>query len=389
MDELIAIYKDLLKSINTQFVRYLYDVIDWDARLIAIVGSRGVGKTTLVLQHIKLKGIKDESLYVSADNIYFAGNTLFDLAGSFYKYGGKYLFIDEIHKYQNWSQEIKNIYDSYPGLNITFTGSSILDIYKGFGDLSRRSLSYYLPGLSFREFLLFEKSMNIKPVSLEEVVNAHHDFAIEKPLPLFKEYLQYGYYPFYKEGQFIIRLHHLINAVMEVDIPKYLGLKAASIDRLKLLLQIVSESAPFKPNMSKIAEMTGVSRNVLPDYFSFLERAELIIQARSSTKGIRGLGKLNKVYLNNTNLMHALSPSNKNIGNVRETFFANQIRINHDYSIPESGDFLVDNHFLFEVGGKNKSQKQIAGKKNAFVVKDDIEYGFGNTLPLWYFGMLY
>jgi len=389
MDELITIYQNLLKSINTRVVRYLYNTIDWDARLIAIIGSRGAGKTTLLLQHIKLKGIKDESLYVSADNIYFSKNTLFDFAGLFYKYGGKYLFIDEIHKYQNWSREIKNIYDSYPGLNIIFTGSSILEIYKGFGDLSRRSLSYYLPGLSFREFLLFEKGIDIKPVSIEEIMNGYNDFTIEMPLPLFKDYLQHGYYPFYKEGQFIIRLIHLINTVLEVDIPKYLGLKIASIDKLKLLLQIIAESVPFKPNMSKIAEMMGVSRNILPDYFSFLERADLIIQARSSTKGIRGPGKLNKVYLNNTNLMHVLSPSNENIGNVRETFFANQIGVNHNYSIPESGDFLVNKHFLFEVGGKNKSLKQFAGKKDARVVKDDIEYGFGNTLPLWYFGMLY
>jgi predicted AAA+ superfamily ATPase len=389
MDELITIYRDLINQVNTGFIRYLYKDIDWNARLISIIGARGTGKTTLLLQHIKLRKIEDESLYVSADNIYFSRNNLFSLAGSFYKYGGKYLFIDEVHKYRNWSQEIKNIYDSYPGLHVVFTGSSILDIYKGFGDLSRRALSYTLHGLSFREFLLFEAGIQVKPASLETLCKGNRVFEIQKPLPLFKDYLKHGYYPFYKEGQFTLRLHAMINTILEVDIPKYMGLKTASIDKLKLLLQIITESSPFKPNMSKIAEMMEVSRNILPDYFSYLERTNLVLLLKSNTKGIRALGKPAKVYLNNTNLMSVLSPKDKNTGNIRETFFLNQLSVAHSCTLPVSGDFLVDGHFLFEVGGKNKSRKQIAGHEHAYVVKDDIEYGYGNNIPLWYFGMLY
>ena len=389
MDELITIYRDLINHVNTGFIRYLYKDIDWNARLISIIGARGTGKTTLLLQHIKLRKIEDESLYVSVDNIYFSRNNLFSLAGSFYKYGGKYLFIDEVHKYRNWSQEIKNIYDSYPGLHVVFTGSSILDIYKGFGDLSRRALSYTLHGLSFREFLLFEAGIQVKPVSLETLCKENRVFEIQKPLPLFKDYLKYGYYPFYKEGQFALRLHAMINTILEVDIPKYMGLKTASIDKLKLLLQIITESSPFKPNMSKIAEMMEVSRNILPDYFYYLERTNLVLLLKSNTKGIRALGKPAKVYLNNTNLMSVLSPKDKNTGNIRETFFLNQLSVAHSCTLPVSGNFLVDGHFLFEVGGKNKSRKQIAGNEHAYVVKDDIEYGYGNSIPLWYFGMLY
>lgn len=389
MDELITIYRELINRVNTGFIRYLYKNIDWNARLISIIGARGVGKTTLLLQHIKLSNIEDESLYVSADNIYFSRNNLFSLAGSFYKYGGKYLFIDEVHKYRNWSQEIKNIYDSYPGLHVVFTGSSILDIYKGFGDLSRRALSYTLHGLSFREFLLFEVGIKIRSVSLEDLCGGNIIFKIQKPLPLFKEYLKHGYYPFYKEGQFALRLNAMINTILEVDIPKHMELKTASIDKLKLLLQIITESSPFKPNISKIAEMMQVSRNILPDYFSYLERTNLVLLLKSNTKGIRALGKPEKVYLNNTNLMSVLSPEDKNTGNIRETFFLNQLGIAHNCTLPASGDFMVDGHFLFEVGGKNKSHKQIVGRENSYVVKDDIEYGYGNTIPLWYFGMLY
>ncbi len=389
MEELIAIYRELLSKVNTRFVRYLHGNIDWNARLIAIIGARGVGKTTLLLQHIKLNKIENESLYVSADNIFFSKNSLFELAGIFYKYGGKFFFIDEVHKYRNWSQEIKNIYDSYPGLQIVFTGSSILDVYKGFGDLSRRTLAYALYGLSFREFLLFEEGIEVNPARLGQIIENRIVINIEKPLPSFKKYLEYGYYPFYKEGQFNLRLNALINAVLEVDIPKYIEMRSSTIDKLKMLLQIIAESAPFKPNMSKIAEMIQVSRNILPDYFSYLERTKMILLLKNNTKGIRALGKLEKVYLDNTNLMNVLSPQKRDIGNIRETFFINQVSAGHTCTSPANGDFLVDDNYLFEVGGKNKARKQIAGLKNAFLVKDDIEYGYGNIIPLWYFGLLY
>ena len=389
MEELIAIYRELLSKVNTRFVRYINGNIDWSARLVAIVGARGVGKTTLLLQHIKLNKIESESLYVSADNLFFAKNSLFELAGTFYKYGGKFFFIDEVHKYRNWSREIKNLYDSYPGLQIVFTGSSILDIYKGFGDLSRRTLAYTLYGLSFREFLFFEEGIEINPVSLSQIVENKIVLGIEKPLPLFKKYLEYGYYPFYKEGQFNLRLNALINAVLEVDIPKYIEMRSSTIDKLKMLLQIIAESAPFKPNMSKIAGMIQVSRNMLPDYFSYLERTKMILLLKNSTKGIRALGKLEKVYLDNTNLMNVLSPEKRDTGNIREVFFINQVSAVHTCTLPPIGDFLVNGNYLFEVGGRNKTRKQIAGLKNGYVVKDDIEYGYGKIIPLWHFGLLY
>ena len=389
MDELITIYRELLSAVNTVFIRYLYQKIDWKARLISIVGARGTGKTTLLLQRIKLAGIEKESLYVSADNIYFSKNSLFSLAGDFYKYGGRFLFVDEIHKYKNWSQEIKNIYDSYPGLRVVFTGSSILDISKGLGDLSRRNLPYTLHGLSFREFLLYEAGIRSVPVSIEQITAKNNIIDIERPLPLFKKYLEYGYYPFYKEGHFHTRLNAMINVVVEMDIPKYLEMRTATIDKLKMLLKIITESAPFKPNLSKIAEMMQVSRNALPDFLSYLEKTKIILMLKSNTRGIRALGKPEKIYLNNTNLMAVLSPEKQNKGNLRETFFLNQVSTGHICTLPAEGDFLVNGKCLFEIGGKSKSKKQIAGIKNAFVVKDDIEHGFGNTIPLWYFGMGY
>lgn len=389
MDELFTIYNELLASTNTNFIRFLHDKIDWDSRMLSITGGRGTGKTTLLLQHIKLSGIKKSSLYISADNILISKLSLFKLAGDFYRFGGKYLFIDEIHKYLNWSRELKNIYDSYPGLNVVFTGSSIIDLYGGFGDLSRRLVSYNLPGLSFREYLLFNSKININTTNLSDVINNKVDFEIEKPLMHFKLYLENGYYPFYKEGNFNYRLNYAINAVLETDIPKYLDLKISTIEKLKQLMQIIAESSPFKPNISKIAEMLNTSRNILPNYFSYLERAGLIIRVNNQTKGVRALGKVQKIYLNNTNLINTLSQDNYNIGNARETFFVNQLSQNHIVKLSKQGDFIIDNKYTFEIGGKNKSKKQIKDISNSFLVKDNIEFGNSNTVPLWHFGMLY
>jgi hypothetical protein len=388
MEQLNAIYRELVEKTSLVFKRYLLPEINWNARLVAITGSRGVGKTTLMLQKIKLDDNLEKSLYVSVDNIYFSNHTLFDLAGYFYKYGGRHLYIDEVHKYKNWSQEIKNMYDSFPDLQIVFSGSSILDIYKGFGDLSRRVVPYYLKGLSFREYLEFETGKQFDKYSLLDILSHEVGLKINTPLVYFKQYLKEGYYPFYKDNDFIIRLNGAINAVLEIDIPKYLDLKVSTIDKLKHLLQIIAESVPFKPNHSKIADLIGVSRNLLPDYFSYLEKAGLILQLHDETKGVRSLGKVNKVYLNNSNIAYMLSGSNANIGNIRETFFFNQLRLNYNVSSSNSGDFTI-NDATFEIGGKNKGKRQIAETPDAWLVKDDIEYGFGNTIPLWHFGLLY
>lgn len=388
MEQLNNIYKDLLDKTSMSFKRYLLEQINWESRLIAITGARGTGKTTLMLQKIKLDKQVPKSLYVSVDNIYFANNRIFDMAGTFYKYGGRFLYLDEVHKYKGWSQEIKNIYDSYPDLKVVFSGSSILDIYKGFGDLSRRVVPYYLNGMSFREYLMFENGMEYEKFKIEDILSQKIEIELESPLAYFRNYLKEGYYPFYKEKDFRIRLNGAINTVLETDIPKYLELKVSTIEKLKQLLQIISESVPFKPNFSKVADMIGISRNLIPDYFSYLERAGLIMQLRDSTKGVRSLGKVNKVYLNNTNLISNLSGTNANTGNIRETFFMNQLGVNHKLFSSEKGDFIMNNK-VFEIGGKKKTNKQIKEIDNGFIIKDDIEHGFGNTIPLWHFGLMY
>ncbi len=389
MDEIFSIYFELLKSTNTGFKRYLYNAINWNSRLISITGARGTGKTTLLLQHIKLSGIKDSSIYVSADNILLARTGLFEFASSFYRLGGEHIFIDEIHKYPDWSREIKNIYDSYPRLQVVFTGSSILDLYHGSADLSRRLISYHLHGLSFREYLLFNSNIRIQPTTLVNIINQNTNFDIDKPLMHFKQYLTKGYYPFFKEDNFSYRLNSAINAILETDIPKYLELKVSTIEKLKQLMQIIADSSPFKPNISKIAELLEISRNALPNYLSYLDKAGLINRVSVQTKGIRALGKMQKIYLNNTNLMNALSHENYNIGNARETFFINQLILNHKVNLHEQADFIINDNFIFEVGGKNKTAKQIKNLNNSFLVKDNIEHGYANILPLWYFGMLY
>lgn len=388
MEQLNAIYRELIEKTSLNFKRYLINDVNWDARLIAIIGSRGTGKTTLMLQKIKLDNKINESLYVSIDNIYFSHNNLFDTVNYFYKYGGRCIYIDEVHKYKGWSQEIKNIYDSFPDLQIVFSGSSILDIYKGFGDLSRRVVPYFLKGMSFREYLIFETGNQFNKYSFEDILMHNVNIEIESPLLYFKKYLNIGYYPFYKESDFVIRLNGVINAVLEIDIPKYLELKVSTIEKLKHLLQIIAESVPFKPNFSKIADLIGISRNLISEYFFYLEKAGLIMQLFNSTNGVRALGKVNKVYLNNSNIAFMLSEKNANTGNIRETFFLNQIQLKYPVYASTNGDFNVNNK-IFEIGGKNKDKKQIRGISDGYIIKDDIEFAFGNIIPLWHFGLMY
>jgi len=388
MEKLIELYKRLLLLTSTDFVRYLHDMIDWDARLIGIIGARGVGKTTLLLQRIKLHLDVEKTIFVNADDIYFSENSLFDLADRFYKNGGQYLFIDEIHKYPRWSKELKMIYDYFPSLHVVFTGSSILDIYKGSDDLSRRALSYLLQGLSFREYLNMSQNLRLPVYSLEDIMANKVELPVERPLPLFKKYLQSGFYPFFAEVNFWQRLQNVVNQTIEVDIPTYANMTVASARKLKQLLYVVAQSVPFKPNMSKIAEIVKADRGKLSDYFYYMEKAGLILQLQSDAKGMRALQKVEKVYLNNPNLIYSLANSEADIGNVRETFFLNQMSVNHSVFVAEKADFIIGKS-VFEVGGKSKTHKQIEGLKEAFIVKDDIEFGYQNTLPLWTFGFNY
>ena len=382
-------FETLLQHTTLGFKRYLYEEISWDSRMIGIIGARGVGKTTMILQHIKENLDSKKALYVSADDMYFGKNKLLDVADNFYKNGGACLFIDEIHKYTDWSRELKNMYDSFPHLKVVFTGSSVLDILKGSADLSRRAIIYKLQGLSFREYLKFFHKYETQVYSLQQIVNNEVKLThITHPLPLFKDYLKRGYYPFGLENEMNLRLGQIIVQTLESDIPQYANLNVGTSYKLKRLLSIIAESVPFKPNFSKIAAMINVSRNSLDDYFSYMEKAGLIGQLRNKTSGIRGLGKVDKVYLDNTNIIFNLVRDTPNIGNIRETFFFNQMRVRNDVISSKKSDFSIDK-YTFEVGGKNKQQTQIEKDGRSFVVKDDIEFGYVNVLPLWAFGLNY
>ena len=390
MEALFSRFQRLLSETNTDFLRYLHDKIIWTDRMIAIVGARGVGKTTMMLQRIKLHHNISDTLYVTADDMYFADHKLLDLAEQFVKMGGKYLFIDEIHRYASWSKELKLIYDYLPHLQVVFTGSSMLDIYRGTDDLSRRVQLYALHGMSFREYLNLRYYLQLQPLSLDDVL--HHNVAfdgVDYPLAAFKDYLNNGYYPFSREvGLYHERLRQIVQLILDVDIPQFANMNAATSQKLKQLLAIIAKSVPFKPNYSKIASIMGVSRDVLPDYILYMERAGLVNRLFTATTGIRELGKVAKIYLNNTNLAYALGGSNTDIGNIRETFFFNQLTVKADVRESPVSDFLVDG-FTFEIGGRKKGAKQIADTDNAYIVKDDIEFGFANTIPLHHFGMLY
>lgn len=389
METLIQKQQSLLARTNLSFKRYMFGKFPWNSRMAGLVGPRGVGKTTMMLQYIKEQNVPD-ILYVSADDIYFSNHRLTDVADEFFKNGGKRLFIDEIHKYKDWSVELKNIYDFYPGLKVCFTGSSILDIRKGMADLSRRSLMFSMQGFSFREYLKFEHEIDVQVHSFKEIISNHISLIdkIEHPLPLFREYLRKGYYPMANEDNLAIRLGQILNLTLEVDIPQFANLSVTTARKLKKLLLVVAESVPFKPNFVSLAGKLQVSRNSLEDYLTFMEDAGLIFRLRDQAEGIIGLGKVEKVYLDNPNLIYYLSAKEAEIGNIRETFFMNQMRVNNAVVSSAVADFKIDK-YTFEVGGKNKSQAQIKNTPNAFIVKDDIEYGYKNVVPLWAFGLNY
>ena len=386
---LISYMKGQLALTTSAFHRYMFDKVNWDARMIGLVGPRGVGKTTMILQYIKECGTNRKQLYVSADHVYFSTHSLIEVADDFVKEAGEQLFIDEIHKYGNWSKELKQIYDTHPDLRIVFTGSSVLDIYKGVADLSRRAPILMMQGLSFREFLMLFHQIEVPVYTLDEILNHQAILpGVAHPLPLFHDYLQRGYYPFSVDAHFDIELRQVVNQTMEVDIPQYANMNASTGRKLKKLLVVIAQSVPFKPVMDSLATVLGVSRNVLPDYFLYMEQAGMIGQLRDDTGGIRGVGKVEKVYLDNTNLAYVLGGKATEVGNLRETFFYNQMRVKSDVISSRVSDFEIDDK-TFEVGGRKKSKRQIATAKNGFVVRDDIEFGSGNIVPLWAFGLTY
>ncbi len=378
---------ELLKRTPLDFIRYKYDEINWDGRLVGIIGPRGVGKSTMILQRIK-NSTEGHHLYISADNIYFTNHSLIDFADEFIKEGGTHLYINEIHKYAGWSRELKQIYDMHPSLHIIFTGSSVLDIKKGEADLSRRALMYMMQGLSFREYLQLFKGIKSKSFTFEEILK--HQVAIpelEHPLPFFREYLSNGYYPFAIEGDFAQRMLQVVDQTIEVDIPQYADMKASTARKLKRMLVILSSLAPYKPSMENLATEIGISKNNVSDYLVYLERAGMIGLLRDDTSGMRNLGKVEKVYVDNPSLISVLTPT-PNIGNIRETFFYNQMRDKQMVTASKVSDFTIDD-YTFEIGGRKKGKKQIEDVKNGRIVKDDIETGHGIIIPLWHFGMNY
>lgn len=330
VDTLLYQYmEEMLRQTTEKHFRYIYDEIEWQARMIGVVGPRGVGKSTMLLQHIKKQADHSKMLYVSADFIYFNTHTLVYIADELVKDGGTHLFIDEIHKYKNWSQELKQIYDVHPELHIVFTGSSILDIYKGLADLSRRALTYHLQGMSFREFLLIRHEIDAPVYSLEDIINQRASIPdVSHPLPLFREYLANGYYPFGNEPGFGLRINQIVQQAIESDIAQYADLKPATARKLKQLLSVVSSLAPYKPNYDSLAKEISISKNNVADYLTYLEKAGLLGLIRDNTSGMRSLGKIEKVYVDNPNLMNVLSNGSPNIGNVRETFFYSQMHLN-------------------------------------------------------------
>jgi hypothetical protein len=397
MIELFELSNNHLQKTKLDFFRSLYKNIDWNSRLIGIKGARGTGKTTMLLQYlIQLDLPKTQKLYISLDDIYFTNHSLVEVGKTFYLQGGKILALDEVHKYPNWSQEIKNLYDRYNDLKIIFTGSSIVDITKNEGDLSRRAVMYELKGLSFREYLDLAEDIRFNELSLEEILD--EDFVFSelfpsdfKPYEYFNEYLKTGYYPFFLESKitYYQRLKQLVRLVVELDMAEIKGLDIRQSKKILQLLYIISQQVPFSPNLSDLARKTTIHRNSLNDYLYYLEEARLLYLLQTKNYSVASLQKPEKIYLNNTNLLYALSEDNPNSGTIREVFFYNQLAGLHQISQSKEADFLVDNKYTFEIGGKNKTMTQIKNVENSWLVKDDIIQPTGRAIPLWMFGFLY
>lgn len=391
MEALLQSFRLRLDLTPTAYVRSFHDTINWNNRLIGILGQKGVGKSTMILQHIKMYDDISESLYVQADDFYFADHRIYDLALTFFQRGGKKLYIDEIHKYSGWNTEIKMIYDQLPLLNVVYSGSSVLDLKKGAkADLSRRTIEYFMPILSFREYLNISKAWNLKTASLDEILSGHIDFPYgeHRPIKYYKEYLQRGCYPYFSEEDFIIKLKQAVIATVEDDIPKYAEMTVAASVKLKKLMFMLAQSVPYKPNYTTLARDLDLSRNTLPDYIDYLEKSGLFNALREKSTGDGLLQKPEKLYLDNSNIIYALGLDKSDDGTIRETMFLSWTRQMYAVYSSKISDFEIDG-ITFEVGGRNKTGRQIKSAERGFVVKDDVEYAVGNTIPIWMFGFLY
>lgn len=386
----------VISQVSLDFKRDLHNTINWDARIIGIKGPKGVGKSTLLKQHIK-ETFPDDSqvLYVSLDNMWFANNSLADLVEYHYTHGGTYLFLDEVHKYEHWQTYIKNIYDDYPSMHVVFTGSSMLKLDKGEGDLSRRVAMYTMNGLSFREYLMFEGVLQFEKLSLDDILCRHVQIATtisEKVhvLPHWDNYYRYGYYPFYKEDLpgFHAKLLEVVQQTIEMDIPSVEKVEYGTIQKLKKLLGIIALQVPFIPKMDDLYGQLETSREQGLKLLDLLEKGALLGQLKTRAKAVKQMSAPDKLFLDNTNMMYAYN-SNPEIGTVRETVFHNQVSKTHELNAPAKGDFMIDGKYLIEVGGADKSFRQIKDLPDSFLAIDDVEFGRGNKIPLWLFGFLY
>lgn len=398
METLFLAYNRRLEETECKFLRYLYSHIEWDERLIGIKGARGVGKTTMLLQHIKLTfPDRTKAFYVSLDNIWFSTHTLMELTEYLYTHGVTHLFLDEVHRYGNWIQQIKNIYDSYPKLHIVFTGSSLLEIDHAEADLSRRIRMYHLQGLSFREYLAINGIADLPAITFDGILIQHQQISSEiaaklKVIPYFEQYTKMGYYPFHLEvssaESYYERVQQVIATIIENDIPAVENIEYETLQKAKRLLVLLAQTAPFTLNISSLCDALSTTRNQLIRLLSLLHRSALLRLLYSDGKGLKSLGKPQKILFNNPNLMQALV-SAADIGTVRESLFAAMMAHSHTIQYPQQGDLLVDNKYLFEIGGKNKGYSQIKDIPYSYVVADELEIGFGNKIPLWLFGLLY
>ena len=393
MENIIKKSKLKAKLVSSSKRRYLFEIIDWKQRLIVILGYRGTGKTTLLLQY--LSSTKQKGIYLSLDDFYFETNRLVETVRQLYVSGYRLFLLDEVHRYAWWSKDIKQLYDDYEDIQLVASGSSILDISKGSSDLSRRASGYSLQGLSFREYLNFYKNINLPCLSLSDIVNKHHLLSPDL-LDLFnyktdfKHYLKYGYYPFFLEGTttYYQKLEETVNLVIDTDIAPYEEIQHSTTRIMKKLLYVLSQSVPFAPNINKLAQNLETPRNTVLRLLDYLDKAQILNLLRMSAKSDSYLQKPEKIHLQNTNFMHLFSHKKVNIGSLRETFFFNQLSVGHDVTAAKYGDFLIDNSYVFEIGGANKTIEQINGLPNAYLALD-IENGNANRIPLWMFGLLY
>lgn len=399
MDTLFKRNSDALQITSTKFVRSIMDDVPWQEQLVAIRGARGVGKTTLLLQYQKLHYGANEnrkSLYIRMDNSYFAQRTLLDVAERFYKQGGELLLVDEVHNAPYWEKEIKEIYDTYPGLRVVFTGSSLLHILNAQADLSRRCLSYDMQGLSFREYLQFYHNIDLPKASLDDLLHNASDVAQEvfdrcRPLEYFQHYLNKGYYPFGVKGfdNYNQRVENTVDLLLNIELPQLRNVDIGNIRKLKALLAVISTEVPMLVDITKLATLTGITRNTVVAYLQYLHEAKLIRLLYSDDMNVKKMQKPDKILMENTNLLQALSLKEPNIGTMRETFFCNQLGYKHQVEYCKNGDFLIDHKLTFEIGGKAKDGKQVAQTENAYIAADDYDYPHGNKLPLWLFGLMY